>query len=271
MKNDITIIITLYKTPHSKLSNLNQYKKFKLKIFEQEGSLVSKQKLRKILKRKFEYFYSPKNVGLPKASNFLLSKVHSKYILFTQADILINEKSVLNLKKIFRQDKEIIFVTPKISNKLTNTKVKNNIKYVKNIKAACMICDVKKLKKIGFFDEDYFLYWEDIDLIKKINKSKYKMVLAKNIYARHQSSQSSEFNLKTQYLRNSNYIYGELVFDFKNNKLRLIKIVRKILQNIILFIYNLIKLKFRDSYKNIFYIIGIIKFILFYIRFKIFK
>ena len=31
-----------------------------------------------------------------------------------------------------------------------------------------MVCDVDKLKKIGFFDEDYFLYWEDIDLIKKL-------------------------------------------------------------------------------------------------------
>ena len=30
-----------------------------------------------------------------------------------------------------------------------------------------MMCNVKKLRKIGFFDEDYFLYWEDIDLCFK--------------------------------------------------------------------------------------------------------
>ena len=36
-----------------------------------------------------------------------------------------------------------------------------------------MLCDVKKLKKIGFFDEDFFLYWEDIDLIERINNSKF--------------------------------------------------------------------------------------------------
>ena len=39
MNNNITVITTLYKTPPDKLKNLNQYKSFKLKIFEQEGSL----------------------------------------------------------------------------------------------------------------------------------------------------------------------------------------------------------------------------------------
>ena len=40
-----------------------------------------------------------------------------------------------------------------------------------------MMCDVKKLKKIGFFDEDYFLYWEDIDLMKKLIVSNIKWSL----------------------------------------------------------------------------------------------
>ena len=28
-----------------------------------------------------------------------------------------------------------------------------------------MMCDTKKVKKLGFFDENFFLYWEDKDLI----------------------------------------------------------------------------------------------------------
>ena len=151
MNNNITIITTLYKTPPDKIKNLNQYKSFKLKIFEQEGSLSSKKKLQKILNRKFDYYYSKKNIGLPKSSNFLLNKVKSKYLLFTQADIRIDKKFILNLKKIFNIDKKIIFVTPKIIKKNYNLKnKKKKISFVKNIKAACMVCDVDKLKKIGF-------------------------------------------------------------------------------------------------------------------------
>ena len=124
MKNNITTIITLYKTPLEKLKNLNQYKAFQLIIFEQEGSLISKKKIQKILKRKFEYLYSKKNIGLPKASNILLKKVKSKYLLFTQADILIDKKSILDLVKIFKKDKNIIFVAPNITNKIKKIKKK---------------------------------------------------------------------------------------------------------------------------------------------------
>ena len=44
MKSDITVILTLYKTPHDKLKNLEQYKTFKTIIFEQEGGNNSKKK-----------------------------------------------------------------------------------------------------------------------------------------------------------------------------------------------------------------------------------
>ena len=264
--NNITTIITLYKTPFEKLKNLSQYRSFKLKIFEQEGSLNSKKKLQKILKRKFEYLYSKKNIGLSKASNILLKKVKSKYILFTQADIFIDKKSILNLVKIFKKDKNIIFVTPTIRRGIKKVRNNNNISFVKNIKAACMLCDVKRLKKINFFDDDYFLYWEDIDLIKRINQSKFKMVLANNIFAKHKSSQSSEDNMKTQYLRSSNYIYGELIYDLKHKKIRIIKIIRKIFQNLILFFWNIICFKFKNSLIRIFNICGVFKFILFYLK-----
>ena len=49
MNNEITTIITLYKTPLSKLRNLVQYKNFNPIFFEQNGSLEKKQELKNIL------------------------------------------------------------------------------------------------------------------------------------------------------------------------------------------------------------------------------
>jgi len=261
----ISVILTLYKTPIEKLNNLNLYKKFPLIVFDQEGSLKEKKKIKKVLKRNFRYYFSKQNIGLSCASNYLLKKVRTKYMVFTQPDIIIDEKSILNLTKIFKKDKEIIFVTPVITKGSSNSRQKK-IFYKKKIKAACMICDVKKLKKIGFFDEDYFLYWEDIDLMKKINSSNYKMVVASYIFAKHASSQSSENNLKTEYIRSSNFIYGELVFDYKHKKLRVVKIFRKILQNLIFFFFNLIKFQLKKSIINLSIIFGILKFVLYYFR-----
>jgi len=265
VNKNISVILTLYKTPIEKLYNLNLYKKFPLIIFEQEGSLKEKKKIKKILKRNFRYFFSERNIGLSGASNYLLKKVQTKYMVFTQPDIIIDEKSILNLTKIFKKNKNIIFVTPTIIKKFSNVRQKK-FSYKKKIKAACMICDVRKLKKIGFFDEDYFLYWEDIDLMKKINSSNFKMVVANYIFAKHASSQSSDNNLKTEHLRSSNFIYGELVFDYKHRKLRVVKIFRKILQNLIFFFFNLIKFQLKKSIINLSIIFGILKFVLYYLR-----
>ena len=105
--------------------------------------------------------------------------------------------------------------------------------------------------------------------MKKINSSKYKMVIAKNIFAKHSSSQSSGNSLKTQGIRSSNFIYGELIFDHKQKKLRIIKILRKILQNLILFHFNLIKFQLNKSFINLSIIYGVLKFIFYFLTIRL--
>ena len=105
--------------------------------------------------------------------------------------------------------------------------------------------------------------------MRRINQSKYKMVIANNIYVSHNSSQSSENSLKTKHIRKLNFMFGELVNDYKCKKIRIIKITRKIFQNFVLFFFNLIKLQLKDSLNNFSIICGIVKFILFYLKKKI--
>jgi N-acetylglucosaminyl-diphospho-decaprenol L-rhamnosyltransferase len=269
--SDLEVITTLYKTPKNQLQNLCNYKPFTLRLFEQEGSLESKKKIRSIIKRNFQYYFSKKNIGLPKSTNFLLNKVKTKYVLFTQADISINPKEIIKLKKLFKKDKNIIFIAPtEINQKIKDNFKRNSFTYVKNINAACIVCDVKKIKELNFFDEDFFLYWEDVDLNKRVNNSNYKMVLANNIFVEHKSSQSSINDLMTIYIRTSNYVFGELVFDYKYKKLRFIKIFRIFLKNFFLFFYEIFKFNFKLSLIKLFKIFGIFKFIFYYFK-KIFN
>ena len=112
MDKDITVIITLYKTPDYRLNSLNQYKNYKVLIFEQSSNKNLKKRIESNSKIKFKYYYSKENIGLSKATNFLLSKVKTKYLLFTQADIKIDNNSIQNLKKGFKSRKDIIFTGP---------------------------------------------------------------------------------------------------------------------------------------------------------------
>ena len=129
-----------------------------------------------------------------------------------------------------------------------------------------MLCDTNKTKKIGFFDEDFFLYWEDVFLMRKISRSKFKMLLCKNAIAKHSFGASTVNNSKVQFVRNLNFKYGEYLYDFKIKKFRFIKLVRQLLQSIIYFILSSLSLNKNFAIKNIAYTFGIIKFIIYYLR-----
>ena len=267
---DITVILTLYKTPENKLKNLNQYKKYKTIFFDQESNGNLKNKIRYFFKGNFKYYSSPRNIGLSKSSNFLLSKVKTRYCLFTQPDIKIYDTSILMLKKSMKLKTNVIFSAPKFVKKIknSNNNKRLSLKIVNKVNAACMMCDVEKLKKIGFFDEDFFLYWEDIFLMNKINQTNYKMLLTNNALASHDSSNSSINTMKINFIRNKNFMYGELVYDYKLNKLRKLKIIRKLFQNIMFFFFNSLLFKLKHALINFANIMGIFKFLKFCIKIK---
>ena len=270
-KNDknITVIITLYKTPKEKLLNLIQYKNFKNIWFNQESNKSYKKKIKKIVGFEFKYYSDKKNIGLSKSSNFLLNKVSTKYCLFTQADITINEKSIKRLAKILSRNNDAVIIAPNLKNKLKNKS--QQYRYVKQLDLACILCDVKKLRKIGFFDEDFFLYWEDIFLVDKINKSNYKMIIANNVNAIHSGGKSTQNSLKIQFIRIVNFKYGELLYDYKSQKLRQVKILRQLLQSMIFLFANVFMFKKIQSLQNLAIMLGILKFIKFYFMKKVFS
>ena len=264
---EISVILTLYKTPLDKFKNLLNYDNLKILIFDQEGKRSTKIYLKKIFGKKLQYFSSDKNIGLSKASNFLLSKVKTNYFLFTQPDINIKKSSIQKLIQIMKKEKDLIILSPNHKKDAMDKKQKK-INYVKKINFSCILIDTKKIKKIGFFDEDFFLYWEDIYLEHKIKNSKFRMAIANDIEVEHQASQSSKKNYITDHIRKKNYMYGEFLFDLKLNKLRFLKILRKIFQNLILFFFNLLIFRLNNSLDNFSKLTGIIKFLIYFISIK---
>jgi GT2 family glycosyltransferase len=265
MKSGLSIIVTLFKTPVDKIKSLNQYKNHTILIFDQATKNNSDQ-ISKILDTEFEYFHSEKNLGLSKSTNFLITKVKTKYCLFTQADIKIDEISIDRLIKSMNLEENIIFAGPVFNyEKKFNEKneLTKNYKIKSELDASIMMCDVEKVKQIGFFDEDYFLYWEDKDLMKRVNKSSFKMIQILNSFAIHDGGKSTFDNTRVKFIRRINYKYGELIFDLKHKKLRTIKILRQIFQNIFFLPLSLISLNKIKIIENISKILGIIKFIKF--------
>lgn len=114
---DLTVIISLYKTPENQLQNLSSYKNLKTLVLDQCPEKDIEVRLLNIIGKNLKYYKINKNLGLSKSANFLLSKVKTKYFLFTQADIKIKRKSIKLLKNFLKKKKDFIFVGPRILEK----------------------------------------------------------------------------------------------------------------------------------------------------------
>ncbi|OGK25070.1 hypothetical protein A3A46_04060 [Candidatus Roizmanbacteria bacterium RIFCSPLOWO2_01_FULL_37_13] len=59
------------------------------------------------------------------------------------------------------------------------------------ITGAAMFIRRQVFEKIGFFDEDYFLYWEDVDFCQRAKRFKHKISCLNTIVGHHKVSSSS--------------------------------------------------------------------------------
>jgi len=201
-------------------------------------------------------------LGLSKGINLLIKKTKTKYCLISEPDILIKEKSIINLKKIIKSKKSFLLVGPKYNKK----KVKGNYELTKKIDSSCVLFETKKLVKFKFYDEDFFFFWADVDLVKRINTSHFKMAVANASFAKHYMSSSSKKKMYVNFLRDKSYKYGELVFDYKYGNFRVLKIIRQLIQCLVRTLFYAIILNKNNFSKNAGYLIGTFEFLFFFLK-----
>jgi len=263
---DITVVILLYNTPHNLVKNLLVYKDFNILILDQSNDLILKTKLLKLLPNIKYYKVTNKNLGFATGINYLVNKVKTKYFLCTQVDVLLTKKDIFNLTKTFKIKNNCIISIPSIQK---NKFKKKQIIQVDRFIGAIFLANKKRFINLGCFDENYFFYWEDIDLSSRITLSKYKIFKNQSVKVIHISGSSTSTSLKTFYIRNVNFKFGEYLFQFKNNDLKIIKVIREPLTLIIKFIFFTFLLSKKKALSNLFNFLGLVKFYLFYFRFKI--
>jgi GT2 family glycosyltransferase len=266
---DITILILLYNTPKNLLKNLRLYKDFKIMILDQSNNLLSKRYLKKILPNIQYYGLKKENKGFAKGQNYLIKKVRTKYFFSTQPDITLTKRSILSLKKTMLNFKDCLIAVPKISgvkNDFILNKKNKTQQPVKSMIGAAFMANTEKFIKFKMFDEDFFFYWEDVELSSRIRESNYKIYLNSKSLANHKSGTSSENNFKTYIIRNINFKYGEYLFFYKKKNLRFLKIIRQLIANLVFSLIYLLIFQQKKALKKICYFFGIMKYFLFRIK-----
>lgn len=175
----------------------------------------------------FKYISSDKNLGFGKGNNLALRKVETEYVLLLNPDTEI-EKGVLSVMLDFMDQNSDVgastckvilengavdltahrgFPTPWASIRyflgddslyhLSKRDLKTSHE-VDAIAGAFFLTRKSVLDKVGLFDEDYFLYAEDIDLCYRIKEAGFKIMYVPEVTILHHKGVASGLKKHSQ-------------------------------------------------------------------------
>jgi len=185
-----------------------------------------------------------KNLGFAKANNQGVAKANGKYVLILNPDTFVTEntfdkiiafaKEKVNVGAIgvqlidgtgtFLPESKRKIPTPKVAlNKFISRKRHKSLYYFSQLNSdengevdilvgAFMLVKKDTYLKVGMFDEDYFMYGEDIDLSYKFLKNGYKNYYFGKTKVVHFKGESTRKDLK--YLK---YFYGAMHIFYKKH------------------------------------------------------
>ena len=160
---------------HKRIKNLQN--NYQIIIVENSNNINFKKKSEKSC-RNFKCYLAGSNLGYAKANNIGLRKVKTKFALVMNPDLIISSKQVKQIENIAKKITKFSVLTPNSnglletitnnSDKLSNIE-KKDLKSLRNdiliknffeinfVPGYCMFFNMKDIKKINFFDENFFL------------------------------------------------------------------------------------------------------------------
>ena len=178
---DLTIVIVSFKSGdilHRCIKSID--KKYPIIVVENSQNFKLKEELEKKYSN-LECILPEKNLGYGAGNNLGIKNSKTKYVLTLNPDTILYESTISKLLEQANKIEDFALLGPKvISDKENMSNTDSKIKEVSYIKGFAIFFNKEKFNNIGYFDENYFLYFEEIDLCKKVIKSKNKIYLINN-------------------------------------------------------------------------------------------
>jgi len=214
-KKNITFVITTFKsrsTIFDCLDSLNpDCKKIIIENSNDENLMVE-------IKKKYQnlnYKIMPTNYGYGKANNFGIRMSDTDYIFILNPDAKFEKNSFDKFINILI-DKNFCIAAPADLNETKKIDFKeNNLINVNTVKGFAML--LKKSSFENFFDENIFLYLEEIDLCLRIKKNKGNIFLV-NALVTHLggASHGDRSDMEMEKSRNWHWMWSKFYFNKKH-------------------------------------------------------
>jgi N-acetylglucosaminyl-diphospho-decaprenol L-rhamnosyltransferase len=219
-EKNITFVIVCYRSESvidRCLKSINP--NIKVIVVENSNNIFIKNYLEKKYSN-VKVLISGDNIGYGRGNNLGISEVKTKFAFILNPDAYL-KKNTLNelfaVKNILYEDFSILspaIYNHQISNSEDNKK-KDFIK-VDFVKGFAMLLNLEKINFVKIFDENFFLFLEEIDLCKRINDGGGKIYVACKAKVYHKAKESSGSEFQIELCRNWHWMWSLYYYNFKH-------------------------------------------------------
>jgi GT2 family glycosyltransferase len=221
-EKNITFVIVSFKSSHiieKCIQSINS--NIKIIVVENSDNVVVK----KHLENKFsnvEVIITKQNLGYGKGNNFGISKVKTQYAFILNPDAILEKNCLSELSKAqINLKDDFTILAPNLSNNYgyfssQKNNLQNEILEVDYVKGFAILINLKKINFDKIFDENFFLFLEEIDLCKRIKNLGGKIFVAMNSKVKHSGKQASEYSLNIELCRNWHWMWSLFYYNYKH-------------------------------------------------------
>ena len=219
---ELTVIITTFKSEDKIESCLNSIDP-NIKVIVIENS--NNKKFKNYIENKYlnvECLLTNENLGYGKANNIGLKKTKTKYSLILNPDTILEKEAIQNFITSAEKNKNFYIMAPLQSkDEFTKNNIfKDNLTLLetKQVEGFAMFLNMEKFFDIGFFDENFFLYLEEIDLCKRVKNKNGRILIDPNIKIFHFAGKSvnHNFSYQVELSRNWHWMWSLFYYNKKH-------------------------------------------------------
>ena len=211
---ELTVVIVTFKSEEKIFDCLNSIsREIPIIVVENSNNEDFKKKIETNYSNTF-CILSGKNKGYSSANNLGLSLVKTKYALVLNPDTILKKDAIKNFLASTNYLKDFWLMGP-ANDQINEVDFKNdNYREVENLRGFAIFFNLSKFNKF-YFDENFFLFFEEIDLCKRVKKNNGKIYLNKNIIIDHEGGGSVDKTNFHELEKNRNWHWMWSTFYFQ--------------------------------------------------------
>ncbi len=282
IQKNLTILIILYQENIDVVKKcLDQLKSFKVIIIDNANDANLKNKLIEDYNIQ-KYILNKRNIGFARAANQGILECDTEYMFLLGADCIISCEDIEKLMSAKKKYKNCFLTSPTFYNSKGEYDYNGGPLYEENLPinvlenfgdvcvstvlTTAILFKIEDIKNIGLFDEEFFLYFLDFDMCRRIRNEKQAVIQVFDSKAIHTHGTLKIKNkFKKIFFRNYYFVYEELYYLYKVNlhyekydelKKKMSNYLFKLILNLIIlrldkFIYYLAKILAFKRFKNL--------------------